>query len=265
MKNKLSFGSLCLALMAGFALTSCSQDQANGEAGISTLSLHLNAPSGEFATRALNETDYRTLANYTVNISSADDGKVVAGPYKGNELPNTIALPYGSYTVSATCGKEHVASRDEFLSKGEDVVYLGSGEEKSVTINCAPTCGKCVVKFDEEMADYFDDYKVEYSTKAMGAAVVTWNKTDVDPWYLLIDKDGETVKATIRLTAKEAYKVSGEGVIEKTYLLHRNKSWTLNIKPNHPETTGTLGVTITIDESTNDKDIDVVIPAEWIK
>lgn len=265
MKNKLSFGSLCLALMAGFALTSCSQSQENGETGVSTLSLRLNAPSGDFATRALNETDYRTLANYTVNISSVEDGKVVAGPYKGNELPNSIVLPYGSYTVSAACGKEVAASRDEFLSKGEETVYLGSGEEKSVTVNCAPTCGKCVVKFDTEMATYFDDYKVEYSTEALGSNVVTWAKNDVDPWYLLVNKNGETVKATIRLTAKETYKVDGEGVIEKTYELKPNKSWTLNIKPNHIETTGTLGITITIDESTNNHDVDVIIPADWIK
>ena len=78
--------------------------------------------------------------------------------------------------------------------------------------------------------------------------------------------------ATIYLTPKEEYEVkdntagvTSTGTVVRTYKLYPNKSWTLNITPNYHQTSGELGIEITIDESTNDKEQDIVIPTEWIK
>lgn len=262
MMRKHLFSTLLAALTVGLSLASCSQDKESTiGTGNGTLSLSLRSNRG--FTRALSEADYTQTQDYTVNIADMD-GKTVAGPYKGSELPNSIVLPCGSYTISAFYGKEHNASRDEFLSKGEETIYLGSGEEKGVNLTCSPTCGKCVVKFDSEMATYYEDYYVEYTTQALGSSPVKWAKEDSEPWYLLVNKEGEDVTATIHLTPKEAYKTDGEGTVTKTYNLKPNKGWTLNIAPNYTSSTGTLGITITIDESTDDHEENVVIPAEWI-
>ena len=41
-----------------------------------------------------------------------------------------------------------------------------------------------------------------------------------------------------------------------------NQAWTLNVVPNVIE--GKLILTITIDESTDDKPIDIEVPSDWI-
>ena len=78
---------------------------------------------------------------------------------------------------------------------------------------------------------------------------------------------GETVTATIHLTAKKEYEPAGdakEGTVVKTYKLSRNKSWTLSVAPNYSSSFGQLGIKITIDETTVDHEIPIEIPTEWI-
>ena len=40
------------------------------------------------------------------------------------------------------------------------------------------------------------------------------------------------------------------------------KLWTLNISPNQND--GSLGIVIEVDETTNDQEIDIVVPSDWI-
>lgn len=253
-----------MSLLLCSAFTSCQK----GEMETGTMKLSLASQNG-FGTRAVNEDNYKDVSKYVVTVANSE-GTTVAGPYGGTNpaAPNTLELPYGNYTVTAKLGNEHAASRDEFLSMDEKQIYIGSGETKSVNLVCAPTCGKCVVNFSEDMATYYEDYSVEYSgTTALGTSNVVWAKEDVEPWYLAVGEEGETVKATIRLTVKEQYVTTGNptGTVEKSYLLQRNKSWTMNIKPNYTQLKGDLGITITIDEQTNDHEEEIIIPSEWIK
>ena len=201
MKKLKVFGNYVLmASLASGVFVSCSQGESDLAGGTGAIKLSIANEEGSFTTRALNESDYKLAANYTVEVKK--DGSLVAGPYKGDELPNTITLPIATYTVSAYSGVERAASRDEFLSAGSEIVNLGSGEEKQVRVVCQPTCGKCVVKFDSKMDEYYNDYYVEYYTKAVGTSPVKWLKADTEPWYLLVDKDGEDVKAVIHLSVK---------------------------------------------------------------
>ncbi|MCF0197569.1 MAG: DUF4493 domain-containing protein [Bacteroidaceae bacterium] len=270
-KRKVVKNYLMAVVLAGGVCTSCSQGDTSLAGGTGSIKLSVSQEEQTFVTRAVDENDDKNLAKYIVTVEK-QDGETVAGPYAGNELPNSITLPIGTYTVSASCGKEMAASRDTFLCVGSSIVNLGSGEEKQVTVPCQPTCGKCVVKFDSKMSEYYDDYSVDYFTKALGTGKVSWTKDDSEPWYLLVDKEGENVKAVIRLTPKQGYvtdeTTSGlttEGTVEKVFNLKPNKAWTMNIAPNHTSTEGQLGISITIDESTNDQDVPVVIPSEWIK
>lgn len=262
-------GFLMAGVLVAGALASCSsnEDGVMPNDGKGRLSVTIGTET-QFATRALNEGDWRNTANYTVEILDAGGQNV--GTYSAAQLPDEIELENGSYTVHAYYGEEKAASRTTFLSEGSTNVALNVGDEpKSVTVNCLPTCGKVQAKFGTDMATYYSDYYVTYSSPKMDAGTeATWAKTDTEPWYLAVSKDGDMVTATIHLTPTEEYvtdeSMTTEGTIVRTYKLERDKAWTLNIAPQYDTAKGTLGVTITVDESTNDQEVDVVIPAEWI-
>lgn len=269
-----------LGIATPVALASCSsekdfdltpvKDKAQG-----SLILNLNAEAGfESQTRALNEDNYKNTANYNVKIiNTANDNILV--DCKASELstylPKTVEI--GTYTVLATYGNEHAASRNEFLMTGSSTVRVNAKEEKTVNVTCSPTCGKVSVQFADEMATYYDDYSVSFSgTSALGSNNFAWAKTDSEPWYIKLNEAGETVSYTISLTAKPEYMHKGEdgsslatGVATGSFKLDRNKAHKLSIKPNYtPTTDGGMSLTITIDESTNDHEITWDVPVTWI-
>lgn len=261
------------ALCAAACMASCSNgaDENKPANGMATLTVNLGVQSGFDNSRALDEAAYKNVANYTVEVTNGN-GEVVKTYKPGESLTNPVKVPFGSYNVRAFYGKEQAASRDEFLSQGTKNINIISGQDVSVELTCEPTCGKAVVNFAPEMDTYFTDYYVTYSTKALGSGVATWAKADKEPWYLLVAKDGEEVTATIHLTLNEKYDINKtltpsatpEGTVARTFTLRPNHAWTLNVKPSYSSVSGEVGISIFIDESTNDKEIGIQIPSEWI-
>ena len=43
-----------------------------------------------------------------------------------------------------------------------------------------------------------------------------------------------------------------------------NQAWTLEVAPNYTATNGKLGISITIDDTTVDHPIDIVVPSDWL-
>lgn len=246
---------------ASLFMTSCSSDeniQGAGDKGSISLNLIADAGFGT-STRAVQESGYTNVNNYTVQIlNSANE---VKKEVVYSEFPAKVELENGSYTLKAFYGKESDASRTAFYVEGTTSFSINGKDVEGLTVNCAPTCGKVKVNFDSKMAEYFTDYYVVYETGALTAAgkTATWAKDDTEPWYLKLNKDGEEVKATIHAIRKSDNK---DGAVTKTYTLQRNKAWTLGISPINAN--GQLGLEITIDESTNDHEIDITVPSEWL-
>ncbi|MBQ4161538.1 MAG: DUF4493 domain-containing protein [Parabacteroides sp.] len=260
------FKSMMGLLLGGFLVTSCQSEdfsapiQAEGKG---TITLDLNAMAGfETETKAVNEADYRDISNYTVEITDMNQIKTT---YNTSEL-QSLVLPNGGYSLKAFYGEEKNASQDVFYSVGTtsfNVHGETADNPLAVSVTCKPTCAKVNVVFDDEMATYFDNYYVEYDTEK-GSPVATWTKENVNPWYLLVNKNGEEVTATIHLVAKETYKPTDNKVsIEKKYTLSPNKGWTLSVAPSYTPSNGSLGIEITIDETTDSVPVDIIIPAEW--
>lgn len=256
------------------AMTSCTSDSDKLESGVGTLKLTINTQNkfSENETRlGVDESYYQNTKNYTISITDID-GTPIAGidDFKADDFPvDGKELGIGTYKITASCGNELDASQNEFLSTGSEFVNIQSDGEHAVTINCSPTCGKVAVKFDSTMDDYFTEYYVVYTTKKATATATKDNC--IYPWYLKLDEAGEVVMAKIHLTPKTNYltdeqKTAGysEGVITQTYKLLRNKSWTMKIKPNYTTSIGELGISISIDETTNDQEVSIVVPSEWI-
>lgn len=269
-----------LMLMAGLVCTSCSTENreleldpsVDGSKGLLTVKLS-QATSFGVPSRALSEAAYRNTDNYTVTIANATNEEVVLECLASeltSSLPMTLDL--GSYKISATYGAEHDASRDEFLVSGSSVVTVKAKEQNTAEVECSPTCGKITVNFDAEMATYYEEYSVSFGgTKMLGSKTIEWASTDTEPWYVALDEEGETINYTISLKTKEEYLHQGEGEAQATgtakgsFKLERNKGHKLSIKPNYtPTTDGGMKLTITIDETTNDKEITYEIPVTWV-
>lgn len=247
----------CLASIC-VMLTACTSEQEPGQqAGAGSIRLGLTTST--VFTKAVTESDYSDVNKYTVQILN-DQGNAAVEDFIYGEASERITLNNGNYTLKAFYGEEKSASRDGFYVAGEKRFNV-NGKEVQVEVACKPMCGKVVVHFADEMSTYFSNYSVIYETEALKSEGTTaiWQKDDTEPWYLKVNEQGESVKATISFTRLSDNK---SATVEKTYTLAPGKSWTLNIAPQ--DNNGSLGITVTIDESTDDEEIDIEVPSEWV-
>ncbi len=270
-KTTWMFGAIAIM---GLTFVSCSQDSIeesgkNDKQGVLMLSLDGKTDFVQ-VTRALNESDYNNVDNYTVVVT--DKNGVEQLNCKGSEVAYNMPLKMeiGGYSIKASYGREHAASRSEFYVEGLLTGTIKADQTEEVEIICTPTCGRLIVNFNAEMATYFSDYNVNFTgTEALGSETLSWLKDDVEPWYVKLNEDGETISFTITTATKDEY-VNGsnkEQVATKTgtFRLERNKGYKMNINPSYtPSEEGSVDITITIDESTNDKSVDIEVPVDWI-
>ena len=261
MKKEFYNGLLAFLMTSSVCLTSCVEEvmmaQANGEAEV-RIELNVDTQFGP-VTKAVDE-NYTDINTYQVEIRKND----ATGEIVKNGLYNTfteVKLQRGNYYIKAYKGAEHVSSQDEFYAVGSTSFSIVDENTKNISFTCEPTCAKCQVSFDANMDEYFSDYYVTYSTMALGSSTVNSTKANTAPWYLKVN-DNEEVKATIHLTRKSDGKTNTG---EWKYTLSPNKGWTLKIKANNNTSEGNLGITITIDEGTNDIPINIEVPSDWIK
>ena len=284
MKQKKFFIGLLMCSAMGLT-TSCLSETKDLEpktvpeeakTGSFVLDLNTNADF-TFQTRAVvDESVYRNTDNYNVIITNSSNVVKFNGTFAAlkNQLP--MELDLGSYTVQAQYGAEAPASRETFLSKGSGTFTIQAANQNdnpvAANIACTPTAGKVLVQFDSSMDTYCDIYDVDFSgTAALGSNSAHWAKGETAPYYLTLAEAGETVTYTIHFTVKDEYAtmVNGNkatnGTASGTFQLERNKAKKLVVGTNYtPTTDGGLTITIEIDDSTNDKSIDIEVPVTWI-
>lgn len=271
-KTKMRFGAV---LIIGTMLGACTQitdfenptekEQELGQGqGMLSLSLYGGA---DFTTRALQESSYKNTDNYTVIVTDKDGVEKMncKGSEVASQMPLTMSI--GSYEIKAFYGTEHSASRDAFYVYGEQKGSIKADQEESVNVVCTPTCGRIAVNFDEAMPTFYSDYYVTFSgTEALGAETISWLKGDSEPWYVKINERGERISFTITTVVKEEYlnNVQQGDTKTGTFTLERNKGYKMNISVNYtPTDLGGIEINVTIDESTNDKPVDIEVPIDW--
>jgi hypothetical protein len=265
-----------MVLGTGLLLLSCTstdeelnQPSETGQ-GQLTFSLSSGTTFAANATRAVSEASYKNVDNYTVIVTDKDGVEKLN--CKGFEVASKmpLTLPIGGYTVKAFYGTESAASRDDFYVLGITEGTIKGAKQEEVAVTCTPTCGRLKVAFDENMVTYFDNYEVTFTgTEALGTNTISWLKDDTEPWYVKLNKSGEKLTFTVTTTTKDAYlnsdnkdKVSTK---DGSFTLSRNHAYKLNIKPNYtPTAMGDIEIDITIDETTNDKPVDIEVPIEWL-
>lgn len=265
MKKKTIFALLpAFFLGAGLLLGSCSSDAEDPttSTGVGTISFSLDTSTlfETAQTRAVDEEAYKNTDNYTVQI--IDDKETIVKEELYKEIKTTTyKLNNGNYTIKAFYGEESNASQEKFLVTGQTNISVAANDQ-AVSVECHPTCGKLRANFDATMANYFSAYSITYETEALTAAggAVNWTQQNTAPWYVKLNPKGENVKATIHLTRKD--NGASSQVVKVNEGMKPNQSWTMNIAP--LDDNGTLGISITIDESTTDIEHDIEVPSDWI-
>lgn len=223
--------------------------------------VQLNVGGNLLFTRAVDFTKLQNVNNYTIDIYDAG-GACVLSKTLGNISEKTVELTKGVYKLTAHYGTEKVASQNDLYLKGETTFSVTAGQTSQVSVECAPTSARVSVAFGDKMDTYFSDYYVTFSTKALdeSSSSAVWNKDNTDPWYLKVE-DQETVKATITVTRTSDGKNAS---FVKSTTLSPSKAWALSINAEESEDPqGQAGISVTIDEQTNDIQETITVPDEW--
>lgn len=236
---------------------SCASDneKVHPEAGIGVLSFDIDA-NVAYKTKAVNENDYQNVDNYMVEIFN--DG-VSVKKYEYGKMPLKIEIGAGNYVAKAYMGIDLPASTTDMYVEGQSNFTIQAGETTETTVVCKPVCAKIIMEYDPEMDSYFSNYGVEFQTTAIGAGNTfpLLNKK-TDPVYLRVGAD-ENITVKLLMTKKS----DGSTATSVTsYKLSPLTALTLKVKPMFLQ--GNLGLNVTVDDSTNDKDITVELPADWV-
>ena len=249
------------AMLSLMASCSSTEDSPMNNDGYGTVSLRVSADT-QFKSRVVDESAYKNLENYTVQILK--DGKVIDGmEWKYGEIPQElIELSNGDYELNAFYGEDKAASTTGMYVKGTKIFNVNSNQSQ-VEVSCQPVCARVKVEFDAKMAEYYQDYLVAFHTLALVNenddldASFVWTKSNMDPVYLKVNQK-ESVKAVITLVDKK----SKTTTVDKSYELSPNEALKMKIVPTVSQ--GNLGISIEIDETTNDIPVDIEIPSEWV-
>lgn len=253
----LNFLRTYVCLLLGFAaFTACTseEDDALIPEGKGYVKLSLNADTG-FKTKAVDESYYGNKENYTVQILDKDGSTVKNWKY--TEIPEgLIELENGSYVLKAFCGEDKNVSTTSMYVEGTENFDI-SGDKKEISVTCTPVCARLTI-VGEGMDEVFEDWYAMIGTKAQDGSFYKYDK-DGDPVYLKVEKN-ETISVNFTFTPKSGRTAKP---INRTYTVNPNEALKITLKPAAPEN-GSLGITITIDGSTNDETINIEIPADWV-
>ncbi len=253
-KNFTSMGMACL-LGCCLMLGSCSSEVDNLDIpkGKGFVKIDL-APEVGFQTKAVDESEYKDVNNYTVQVfkSGQEENLIINDLYKN--LEEKYSLNVGNYVLKAFTGEDKPVSSDVLYFSGEAAFEVKEGKEVTAPVICKPSSARINVVFDPKMDEYFSDYSLKIETEAQKPSSFVWAKATVGPMYFKVGNQ-EKVQVTVSLTKKE--NVKAEGTV-KTYTLSPADALKLTLKP--VVNNGNLGISITIEETTVDHPVDIVIP-----
>lgn len=250
-------GGLLSCIFGGWLLTACTSDDALQQIpeGKGYVKLALNTNTG-FQTKAVDESYYSQKENYTVEITNSAGNKI--GTYTGTTIPTEmIELNNDTYFIKAYCGEDKAASIKTMYVEGTQEFDINSNQVTEVIVNCAPVCARIKVIY-EGMEEYFTNWSTTFKTQALDESSFVYEKDMTDPLYLKVNKN-ETIFPEFSLTSK-----TGKVTIinDQDFTLNPNEALTITVKPTIDS--GNLGITIEINDQTNDIPIDIEIPSDWV-
>lgn len=244
------------AMLSLMASCSSTEDIPMNNDGYGTVSLNILTDT-QFESRAVDESYYQNLENYTVTIMESGKEAPIQ-QWKYGEIPEFTELLNGTYVLSAICGDSTKTHYSDDLCVLGSKVFTIYNDSVNVEVACKPNSARVNIVFDEKMDEYFSAYKVNIKTAALNGAIYSWEKTTTGPVYFRV-KQNETVTMTIELTPKEG--IGADTSIEKTYTLSPADAMKMTLTP--VIGSGNLSITIEIDDTVIEHPVDIEVPSEW--
>lgn len=172
-------------------LISCSQEEEFGTEtsgdGTLSLSVSLSDKINVVESRSLSSSDTANLANdCRVRIY---DSRSLIRKYEGiDNVPSSIVLPSGNYSIRVTAGDSTAASFKKKFFEGNEDFSISYGKNTEVDVDCRILNTVVTVTWDESLKEAFSDYKVTVSSTT-GKLVYTKDSIDASGYFCVSDNN----------------------------------------------------------------------------
>lgn len=172
-------------------LISCSQEEEFGTEtsgdGTLSLSVSLSDKINVVESRSLSSSDTAYLANdCRVRIY---DSRSLIRKYEGiDNVPSSIVLPSGNYSIRVTAGDSTAASFKKKFFEGKEDFSISYGKNTELDVDCRILNTVVTVTWDESLKKAFSDYKVTVSSTT-GKLVYTKDSIDASGYFCVSDNN----------------------------------------------------------------------------
>lgn len=256
--SKLYVMAFGIMLMAACHSESDISDEEKG-----TFSLDISADSSFARTKAVDQSAYLNVDNYTVELSK--NGTVVE-TFKFGDMELEKKLEPGNYSIRAFYGENVPVGYDKLYVEGSADFNLVKGDNRMVQLACIPANVKVKIKFEDNFFDYYSECKVNLKTKYLNEPFVMSQEDVGKDAFFKADVSGEPLTITFGLKDKQGVSVSPKDFGAQTITINPRDFLTITIKPKLINIEGGKieGITVTIDGSVTTEDIPVLLPDEFL-
>lgn len=168
---------------------SCNKEDYNvsNQNGILKLSLSISDKINVVESRSLSSSDTAYLANdCRVRIY---DSRSLIRKYEGiDNVPSSIVLPSGNYSIRVTAGDSTAASFKKKFFEGKEDFSISYGKNTELDVDCRILNTVVTVTWDESLKKAFSDYKVTVSSTT-GKLVYTKDSIDASGYFCVPDNN----------------------------------------------------------------------------
>lgn len=228
-------------------LISCSQEEEFGTEtsgdGTLSLSVSLSDKINVVESRSLSSSDTANLANdCRVRIY---DSKSLIRKYEGiDNVPSSIVLPSGNYSIRVTAGDSTAASFKKKFFEGKEDFSISYGKNTELDVDCRILNTVVTVTWDESLKKAFSDYKVTVSSTT-GKLVYTKDSIDASGYFCVPDNN-----RNIFLEFEGKPLVNEEKfILRDTLLTKKSTQYILKYRYNDNYISGGGKVNVSVDEN----------------
>ncbi len=245
-------------LVAGALLGACSQQEQEIKPS-ATLQVDLEANPSFGTSRAVDESAYTNIQNYTVSLYKTNGMQLVESALYKDWVLDYEVESGTQYTLKASYGTESAASYDQLLCSGEETFTVQAGATKTVSFQCTPKAAKISVDFSEDFDKNFSDCDVTVKTKHMNDAWLL-NKSTVGKHLFVKAEESETITLSFNPKDKDGNPTSAT-VATRNVTVNPQTWLKISLKPDATEIVGgKFGINIYINDQLTEQDVDIVIP-----
>ncbi|MBQ8224525.1 MAG: DUF4493 domain-containing protein [Bacteroides sp.] len=198
-----------------FSLGACEMsDELSGDkeekAGTGTLELNVATKTPSALTRTVDA----AAADFPVTITNSED-KVVASYAKATDLPSSIKLTVGDYTVAAHTPGDLIRTMSAPYYGGSVDLPITKDVTTERTVTCTMQNSRIEVNYDPTFLDNFTSWTVTVNDGGENAPSFDEKNTDPAPVYLLFGDKVATVNVDIKAVTIKDETVSASFALTK--------------------------------------------------